>query len=832
MINNYKFQDLAKFIDDLKFLIGRDGGAGLNLSGVMGGGSTIEIIFRVIWLFLLWVLLVIIIYVIYKVLFYGYPRFPIDLIRFKFNNKVNVKSVVGGINGPLYKYIVQLKDDRLKDTLQYFNKQGFKLLKDDCNNDNCESIFAELDNIVSNEYHEFNVSKVEEALSDYYKYYTSITFSLGLNIESPQNRVAKLRSILNTVFADYLKYYRTEILRLENTLLCKKNTGKDPKSRENETKDTKRLEGELALMLKSINCKKITTDCEFAKLFLDPQHNLDCNDKIGKLVEKQLKSMGVDTLRKRYRQLRIEINRDNRAIPFKTGKARKRAKERVSQKKFERGKISDQIDEMKVKAEAIVKKSLADKINNISTSSNSKSIIAYQSEDKVFPNIERNKELQYTVYVPCYDLYKQYYIVNKDKMFANFSSPSGNGMTEDEVVAFIFLTDIEKLMENAHNKNKLLMMDESENDGEILKKPTLIERFLNTYIGIETVAGSIREVLTSPKSPIEVAQYLTFIEDKNLVNSIAELQKNQSIIKDYYNNYGLQTDSPTFLEDYENTDALNIVNDYTFYLMEILAYIDELQGEQPSSNYDYVYQRYAKHMSLLRYNPSLLIAYLNLPLAQQKEEDIMKKFGITKRVANFVRSHPIFSMLYLSNSRGIEVYHEIMKMFLDLCSDNKPLLDRLFSGTTTLEDKQEIVFTVRNKVSNIKEVIVSLHMMNLYFTFYRDSVSERDPVTKVKISRDGLVDIYEQQNISSEFASFFGRLFEPFKREFLDGRIKTSWRKAFLAKRFESDLKKDKLNISYWRDFNSFWVDYMGKKMDGMIKGWWRNFSNYSRSRY
>ena len=122
-------------------------------------------------------------------------------------------------------------------------------------------------------------------------------------------------------------------------------------------------------------------------------------------------------------------------------------------------------------------------------------------------------------------------------------------------------------------------------------------------------------------------------------------------------------------------------------------------------------------------------------------------------------------------------------------------------------------------------------MLNIYFTHYRDSVVERDPVSKVKLSRDGFIEIYDQQNISPEFASFFGRLFEPFKRDFLDGKIKAAWKKAFIGKRFDPNLKNDKYNLSYWRDFNSFWVDFMGKKMDGMMKSWWKNFKDYTKAR-
>jgi hypothetical protein len=268
--------------------------------------------------------------------------------------------------------------------------------------------------------------------------------------------------------------------------------------------------------------------------------------------------------------------------------------------------------------------------------------------------------------------------------------------------------------------------------------------------------------------------------------------------------------------------------------MEVFAYMTELQGKKPGAEMDFVYDRYVQHINLYKYNKSALIAYLNLPIAQQNDAETRKKFGITSQVAYFVKAHPLFALLYLQNSlvKPKDVYHNTMNMIIDMLSDNEKLTNTISNiQNANLQEIQETLNVVQNKAYEIKEIIVSLHMINIYFTHYRDSVVERDPVSKVKISRDGLVEIYDQQNISPAFAAFFGRLFEPFKREFLDGKIKASWKKAFIAKRFNPNLKEDKWNLSYWRDFNSFWVDFMGKKMDGMMKQWWKNFKNYTKPR-
>lgn len=835
MISDYKFQDLAKFIEDVKFLIGKDGGAGL--ASVAGGGTTIEIIFRIIKLFLLWVFLIIIIYVIYKIIFYGYPRFPVDLMKFKLNNKVNVKSVVGDVNGPLYKYIMLLKEPRMADALSYFNKQGFMLLNEECKSDNCISIFHDLDRIITDEYEsEFNANSVEEAINNYYKYYESITAKLGLIGVSSQNRIIKLKGVYDSVFIDYLTYYSNEILIRENSIQCMKNNGKDDKKRGELNEVKKTLVKELETLMKSINCKKVDTECEFARLFVDPNHTLSCNDDMKKLVEEQLQKMGYKEKQDRYKHLQKSMSDKKRKLKFSAflkKKDKRETKSKMAAQKQEQDMVKIQIIDMKREATEIVKQSLKNKPPSLPIANPTyKDIIVYQGEDRVYPNTDRNiargKNIQYTVYVPCYELYKQYYVVNRETMFANFSGPSENGMTEDEIIAYIFLSDVEKLMYNIEMKKT------SVENVPFERKPTLIERFINTYTSIENMTGKISEILSSPNSPIQYAKYILFTDENTMTSSIAELDKYKKVVQSFYRNFDIEFDE-NFLKSYfSKVKNITIQNDYTYYLMEVFAYMTELQGKKPGSEMDFVYDRYVQHLSLFKYNKSALIAYLNLPEIQQKDAEIRKKFGITSELVYFIKSHPLFSLLYLQNSivKPKDAYHNIITMILDLLSNNERLINTVNNiQNANLQDIEETLNVVQNKSYEIKEIIVSLHMINIYFTHYRDSVVERDPVSKVKISRDGLVEIYDQQNISPAFAAFFGRLFEPFKREFLDGKIKASWKKAFIAKRFNPNLKEDKWNLSYWRDFNSFWVDFMGKKMDGMMKQWWKNFKNYTKPR-
>lgn len=844
MISDYKFQDLAKFIEDVKFLIGRDGGAGI--AGIATGGTTIEIIFRIIKLFLLWVFLIIIIYVIYKIIFYGYPRFPIDLMKFKLNNKVNVKSVVGDVNGPLYRHVMLLKEPRMEDTLRYFNKQGFPLLNEECENENCISIFHDLDRIITEEYEsEFNASSVEEALNNYYKYYESITSKIGLKGLPSQDRVIKLKNIYDNVFTDYLTYYRNEILLRENSIQCMKNNGKDDKKRAELNEVKKALIKELETIMKTTNCKKVDTECEFARLFVDPNNTLACNDDMKKLVEAQLQRMGYKQKADRYKHLQRAISGKKRKLAFSgflKKKDKRKTKETLENWRQEQNNLKIEIIDMKREATEIVKQSLKNNPPSLPIAKPTyKDIIVYQGDDRVYPNtdksVARAKNIQYTVYIPFYDLYKHYYVVNRETMFANFSGPSDNGMTDDEIIAYIFLSDIEKLMYNNSIKQNNGIVKADEADSVLPeRKPTLIERMINTYVGIENMTGKVTQVLSSPNSPIQNAKYLIFLDEKTVASSIAELDKYKKSIKDFYQDFDIELNNDFFMKYNNRAKTIPITNDYTYYLMEIFAYMIELQGRTPGNEMDYVYNRYLRHFSLFQYNKSALIAYLNLPVSLQNNEEVRRKFGVSRQLAYFIRSHPLFSLLYLQNSTvsPLQTYHNVMTLFIDLISGtNKRLTNIVYNAENAkLEEFVEVLGVVQDKVFKIKEVIVSLHMINIYFTHYRDSVVERDPVSKVKISRDGFVEIYDQQNINPAFSAFFGRLFEPFKREFLDGKIKAAWKKVFIAKRFNPNLKDDKYNLSYWRDFNSFWVDFMGKKMDGMMKQWWKNFKNYTKPRF
>lgn len=825
---NYKFQDLAKFVDDIKFLLAS--GGGLFPVGI-ANKSLPEIILRIIWIVILWVFIFVLVYVVYKIIFKGYPRFPLDLLRLNFYKKVDVKSSVGDPNGLLYDSINDLSTDEMKEALVYLSKNGHNFMS---GGDNNTTIFQEVKDTIVKEYSpEYNTDGTKEALSDYYKYFQQITDNLGLKGQPSTIKVTKLKGLYDSVFSNYIGWYLDEVVAKERMIHCVFNDGKTDEKRGEIKAKKKSLENEYRALMQSTDCKKVDTTCEFAKLFVDPDFSLQCPGDNKKLVEKWLKALGYEQPRLRYRQLEREIKRDERAMPFKIPKAKKRAKERIKWKKEEQKKLKIQMIDIQreaiAKAEAEAKAVSLPNLNKATY----KDIIAYDTSARIAPNTSRTQadtlNTQYTVYVPCYSLYKHYYDVHRDTMFRSLD----RSMSVNEIVAYIFLTDIEKIMENLEVERQMQRMKgkgDDENDERLPSaKPTLIGKFLQIHTTIERMAGVVEGALLDQRTPMAHLQYVTFPDQDTLTGSIAELIKFNKVIVPLYSD---GTASGVTLKDYvKNASKLSVKFDYTYYLMEVFAYFANIENGAHT-----LYDLYVYTLSSTEFNRSSLITFLNLPIEQQKDVKNVEKFKVSNELLMFLKHHPIFALVYLSNGgqgTSRDKYVKVMQMFASMLEDNPTLLEKAKNiENASLDDATSIVRQIEKKALGLKKANVCLHMIYLYFSRYRDSFHERDSVTKSKISRDGFVDIYNQHNISYEFGSFFQRLFEPFKYEFIDGRIKASWKKAFYGPRFNPDLKKDKRNISYWRDFNAFWVDYMGKKMDEMMKGWWKNFKNYTKTKF
>ena len=694
MITNYKFQDLAKFVEDLKFLLARGGTSGF-LSSFSGQNSSItQIVLSWIYTVVVWILIILAVYVIYQIIFKGYPRFPIDLAKFKLYNRVDTKKIVGGPKGLLYSNVFTLSEPSMDEPLSIVlgSQQS--------------NVFRELVNTIDDMYEPaYGTNRIEAALTDYYTFYPSVSKGLGLHYLPPENRSKKMRDTIVTVFEDYLTLY-TQLFSLNKQLACQFNEGRDDKKRAEFKAVKKNIEAEVQNMYKQWNIVPIETKKIFASSFIEPSYTSQCGMPFHKILEKTLKESAYPALQNQIKT----IDKQDRHLRKLLRKRKRTAKEKADintrRQGLQKDKLQVQIDmatAMKMaedKAFEELKKSgdvtfvlVSSRFQNPQTPAIP--VIHYDDTDRVNPNyLESKGKDQFTVYVPCYDMYKQYFILNKDKMFSKYTDT----MNEDEIIASLFLMDLDGILENKEMNSKT--------------RHLIYERILKTHSAFEDVATLAKTALQPrPNHPGTLVEYMIFPEKHVLETSVNELMLSKS------------------------KEGIHLTQDYTHYLDEIFnadAYSYGLFVQQ--------FNAYKPRALTLE----ALITYLNLPKSRRDEQAIKAKYGLANtRIIDFITKHPLFSIIYLKyGNDGEELYKNVLNFSKSLGGvENKNMLQLM----NTWEDK---VFT-------IKKCMISLHVVNLYLNGYRDSVQERDPITKIKLTKDGFVDIIQQQNISYNVPDFF-----------------------------------------------------------------------------
>jgi hypothetical protein len=142
--------------------------------------------------------------------------------------------------------------------------------------------------------------------------------------------------------------------------------------------------------------------------------------------------------------------------------------------------------------------------------------------------------------------------------------------------------------------------------------------------------------------------------------------------------------------------------------------------------------------------------------------------------------------------------------------------DRLYTVTKYYE----------NKVFMLKKASLSLNMIYLYLETYNKNVMKKDSTMRTRTSRPGFSSLYAEQHISSEVTSYFKRLFEPFKREFIVNRLGSAWKREWKKVKSINDSQ------GYFAEFEAFWILYLGSIFDRMIKNYWKQFKNYTKPRW
>lgn len=896
MITDYKFQDLAKFIEDIKFLLARGGGMKDILQSQFEGLSAPQIILKVIKWFFLWVVIIVMIYVVYQIIFKGYPRFPLDLLRMKFYNKVDVKRAVGGVNGMFYASISDLKDPSMTEAMQFYNKAMGE-------ENEFDKVFLAVTNLVESLYQPvYKAGMVEAALSEYYMFYHRIIKAAGKdgvdkltyiqyiidnylqlgeesytvsavnynitgretaveaeNIRtttdslfkgSGRNVIASLvfdiagdASKMNAVMANVGKlelsqpYYLT-LLENDQKLNCMFNDGRTEQQRKVKGALRARFQTFIKYFEEYANVKRITTNKEFARYFVDPDYKLACGANRTKMIEEFKKRKDKDFYGKKNALKKAERNEKNLTHKIRLTIGIKNEKKKFMQRRTESRKL---ISELKTQMAVIQREAedaadaalMAMRPKLSKANPDPEDILQFSSTNDSYPDVNTpaeaiaNTSTYYTVFVPGYDIYKEYVNIHRETMFQQHTKD----MTDDEIVAFIFMQDLMNMTVNKKDPDA--------------NAPVLIQRLIKMHLALDKLARVVKMAVEPPKLDLRpfingtedcgtltlpistVLQYFAFETEKVTQEAITELLIDKEDFDQAYTR-----------NNFKNVKALN---DYTFYMMEVLRALRTKNRRALFTIYAAQYTALAQQYKLItgtvldRY---VISTFLNLPRKMQDNPVTVAKYNLNDDIIKFVRRHPIFTLVYFNLPEGYSyppdfMYDAIFGQIEPIMNDSFELINKLNDRTAmTANDFTMAWSAFEKKMFSLRTAHIRLHLINLYLSHYRDSIVVTDPVTQLQFSRQGLVDIYEDQNISYKFEDFFKRLFKPFKNEFIDGRIVAAWRKTFLKARFNPNFKDDIKGVSYWREFNAFWIDYMGPKMDGMIKSWWKNFKNFTKPRW
>lgn len=937
---NYNFKDLAKFVEDITFLLARGGNGGAIRQAVSEDGILTKV-FRLIKQLLLIVLWLIIFYVIYYTIFKGYSRFLLDLVRFQFYKKVDVKQSVATQNGPLFSSIISMSDNDAVYAIDFLESNGYDLTDEDCLASDCDNIFKYFISIVDDYYEpQYGTNKIEYALMDYYSYTYEFLEYLQTDASSKKEKLSNvprqsalqiLRTFYNDVILNYMNFYGK---LFEKDVLLNCNTFYA--TEESQKADEKKMKLEKAIAKKDFenlkdmwDIKVVNTKYNFAKYFTHPNSlGSVCNNvKLDNIYKVTLDTLNKGTedsyvnLTNMIKHLENEIKLYNEVAkkplmnasaqdcknwtsmrePFVTNQMKlvnndgttnissyNEYKSKVQslcdrstimemRKQALQEKIKKQVRLMQVKKEAFdaaikeFKQKLANSIaktmqtrkkkdgklnkamNVANQNDNLKQIVYYSGDDQLSPDLSFEEDQQYRVYVPCYNVYQKYYEINK-KDYAEFKKD----MEEEEVVAFLFLEDIAD-MAKGNDTN-------SDNPSKVGSATSKIDRILKLYFCVEFMSDSINKIVKDNNSPIKPLEYITIPNDETLSNSVNEIVLRRDMV------------------NYFNTDIKQIMNtnfkyQYSNYLLEILF-------ASTTTSHAGLYNSLSYHLSNLMdlQDVNFYITFLNLPKNIQEdkitngEHLIQKRYNINANALQFIQSFPIFSMVFLNELSTARIIQEaltkqkqtylhlndITKVMngldvqnLSIAQDvqafilenmtNEKYIPNMYTkilstsvkilGDANIYELQNplnltydrlyaVVKDYESQVFRLKKSCLSLNMIYLYLETYNKNVMEKDSKMRTKTSRPGFSSLYADQHISHEVTSYFKRLFEPFKREFIVNRLGSAWKREW------NKLKHINDSQGYFAEFEAFWILYLGSIFDRMIKNYWKQFKNYTKPRW
>lgn len=862
-----------------------------NLYTDASSGTVTQKILSWIVFFLLIVVIAYVLYFVYSSIFKGYSRSFFDIIQLNFSNKVDVAREFGDKNGILSNALWYLANNADNDIKFIRDKKlvadnVFQVIGK-CTGDNCDNVFKNFLEVINQYYEpEYKHNKEQQALIDYVAYHDKLSNDLGLKKLKTEERITKLEYILDGVI-NYMNIY-ANIITKENNIVCARNDQKGFEKRDAYNKNIKAAKDELKRYIRDYGITAISTNMQFANFFTDPwfvancgtfftsiytellsktSHNADINSikkineqiaeakqKLAKATTQEEKKEHMQTIktnkedklkleikmariRKQVTQQAIDIknneskenainikasvqDRSNEAKKFfeKRGREIKNIKDKFNKKKKQQ---QTQQPTQQVVAKVVDVTEL--KFNESATYTN---IIRYEGDNSnntvatgnLYPlTVPRSDGMYNKIYVPCYEAYMHFVNLNIHRPV--FKSFLDKGMGKDEIVAYLFMKDI-ALLQNEIQENT---------------QPFIV-RILKMYLALENVTFSIRSIIDTGKT-----------ENKNI--SIGAVLRN-ILVDNGDVVVAMKTDVEKHKETLHNAykqdmfDRIDIKTNNTWKLMELLFMAETNVGNQ----FDVIFNRFHANTNVSKNADLIKLAqrintYMNLGtsvnIVKRKDTTLFSQDAISKIVTalnidsktqKFIIHYPMFSTIYFSSIASAksakqtdvnDAQNAARELYIKTCE-----LMQVLPNIDILGDNFDVQYTnFIDSVNSLKLFVLNAHMVYMYMMQYRHVVVEKDNTNGTRYERNGYVELYNDQFMGDK--EFYSRLITPFKKDLIDNRVASAWKRTF-QKTFFSKVSKQ----SYWIEFNALWIDTLRPKADKMIKDVWRDVGKSARLRW
>jgi hypothetical protein len=394
-------------------------------------------------------------------------------------------------------------------------------------------------------------------------------------------------------------------------------------------------------------------------------------------------------------------------------------------------------------------------------------------------------------------------------------------MSTDEIIAFLFLKDVEDVIETQSNKTSSATTDGNINIGKD-NVSSVGERLINNFWTYEKLGYTVDIVLSnsSVKDMLISCQHIYFDNEKRMDSVFLEIVANKD----------------NFIPAYaSNGTNITVKDNYSYYWLEVLNGLYRTQTNQ--TIYEYFRNEFEKLITFgnAESRKNSLLAFLNLPLTIQERDDVRAKFDISSDLYKYIVSHPLFITVYLSSDNPI-VYNKIIGLFMNIVNDYSGVKKFLLNPKEYTIDNLKLAFGIlESEMTGVKKCLLTMQICQMYMTQYKNELSikprgndknNKNPSYSQFVSKVGYKTLTNDQ-IILDYETFFKKMFKPFYVDFVEGRVFSAWRRAFDGKKFDPNNK-----TGYWREFKALYVDYVGTKVGVMKDDIWRELSRFAKPRW